>query len=228
MTDELSISIRSLQHYLYCPHRWGLINIECSWAENYFVTKADLMHQRVHDPERAYVSAKKRVLTAVPVFNDQLGLYGMTDCIELVKDAHGVSIEEYPGKYMLTIVEYKPRQPKDSPCHHEDVIQVFAQKVCVDSIFHCNSNGVIYYGDTRKRIELPLMENYSSYYKELLELLERIRDCTLRGEIPPIRKGQKCGGCSFRELCLPQVSKDRKKTTFHDMLKEANQPEGTL
>lgn len=34
----IEISIRSLQHFLYCPHRWGLLEIGKVWAENYFVT----------------------------------------------------------------------------------------------------------------------------------------------------------------------------------------------
>ncbi|MGI6117251.1 MAG: CRISPR-associated protein Cas4 [Bilifractor sp.] len=226
MINDLSISIRNLQHFMYCPHRWGLINIECSWAENYFVTKADLMHQRVHNPDHSYVSAKKRVLTAVPVYHDELGLFGVTDCIELRKDRHGVPIKGYPDTYDLTIVEYKPRQPSGTDYKAEDVIQVFAQKVCVDFIFKCDCRGVIYYGDTRARKELPLRENYRQYYSELLELIAKIRENTVNGTIPPIKTGQKCGGCSFRDLCLPQLSKTRKKLTFHDLLIESNKPEG--
>ena len=32
------IAIRSIQHYMYCPHRWGLMEIDRAWAENAFVT----------------------------------------------------------------------------------------------------------------------------------------------------------------------------------------------
>ena len=49
------ITIRSIQHYMYCPHRWGLIEINKSWGENIFVTKANLLHDRVHDPEPKYI-----------------------------------------------------------------------------------------------------------------------------------------------------------------------------
>ena len=37
------ISIRSIQHFLFCPHRWGMIEIDRAWAENYFVAP-DCMH----------------------------------------------------------------------------------------------------------------------------------------------------------------------------------------
>ena len=79
------ITIRSIQHYMYCPHRWGLIEINKSWGENIFVTKANLLHDRVHDPEKSYTGRGKKVYTSVPVYNDdeQYNLYGVTDCIEL-------------------------------------------------------------------------------------------------------------------------------------------------
>ena len=222
MADDISISIRNLQHYLYCPHRWGLINIDCDWAENYYVTKSNLMHKNVHDPDHTYISSRKRVLTSVPVYNDKLNLYGVTDCIELRKDSKGVSIEGYPGKYNLTIVEYKPSEPEDIDYNLDDLMQVFAQKVCVDSIFMCDCQGVLYYGNTKKRKELPLREHYDQYYAILLSLMEQIRADTTSGTIPSIREGQKCSGCSFSEMCIPQLSKNR-KVTFHRLLVEHEQ-----
>lgn len=56
------ITIRSIQHYLYCPHRWGLIEINDCWAENIFVTKANFLHERVHDPDKKYSLRGKKVL----------------------------------------------------------------------------------------------------------------------------------------------------------------------
>ena len=78
------ITIRSIQHYMYCPHRWGLLEIDKAWAENVFVTKANLMHERVHDPDRHYTARGRKVYTSVPVYNDleEYNLYGVTDCLE--------------------------------------------------------------------------------------------------------------------------------------------------
>ena len=80
------ITIRSIQHYLYCPHRWGLLEIDKAWAENFFVTRADLMHDRVHDRIKL-CSAWEKVFTSVPFYHDSdpYNLYGMTDCLELYK-----------------------------------------------------------------------------------------------------------------------------------------------
>lgn len=194
MNDD--ISIRSIQHFLYCPHRWGLIEIDCAWAENYYVTKSDLMHERVHDTG-SYNSKNKSVYTAVSVYNDlpEYGLYGVTDCLEISRD----------GQYSL--VEYKPTKPKNGEYNHDDLMQVFAQKICTDNVFGCDCDGYIYYADVKKRIKLPLSEGYSEYDRELKALLIKMRDYKLRGIIPPVRKGQKCSGCSMKDMCMPKTVK---------------------
>ena len=55
----IEITIRSLQHYIYCPHRWGLMEIDRAWAENYFVTRGNLIHKRVHEKEKYSIRDKK-------------------------------------------------------------------------------------------------------------------------------------------------------------------------
>lgn len=221
--EEISVSIRNLQHYMYCPHRWGLINIDCSWAENYFVTKGNLVHSRVHDPDQSYFERNKRVLTSVPVYHDEIGIYGVTDCIELRKSAGGIKIPGYDGNYQLTIVEYKPRKPEGQDFHEDDALQVFAQKLCVDNIFHCDSRGVIFYADVKKRVSLPLKESYDAYLEELKQILSDIRQYTARGEIPPIRRKQKCSGCSFHDLCIPVVLQKKRSYDFHQFLHQGDQ-----
>lgn len=103
------ITIRSIQHYLYCPHRWGLIEINDCWAENIFVTKANFLHERVHDPDKKYSLRGKKVFTSVPIYNDleQYNLYGVADCIEASKSGKGVLLPGYEDGYKLCIVEYK-------------------------------------------------------------------------------------------------------------------------
>lgn len=202
-----TVSIRQLQHYLYCPHRWGLISIDCAWAENYFVVKADLLHERVHS-DGHYVSRGKKVYTNVDVWCDELGISGKTDCLEFSGNT-------------VTIVEYKPSSPADKPFNEDDAIQVYAQKVCVDSIFHCDSKAVIYYNDTKKRVSLPFEEN-GTHYRELLEeILRDIREYSEKGVIPVIRTGQKCSGCSMKELCMPSSAKKKKEDSVRAKIQKS-------
>lgn len=209
--STIEITVRSIQHYMYCPHRWGLLEIDKAWAENAFVTKANLMHERVHDPDRNYISKEKKVYTAVPVYNDleEYNLYGVTDCLELKKDKEGVTVGESEEKYNICIVEYKPKKPKNKEFNDEDLMQVFAQKICVDYVFGCDCDAVIYYADVKKRFPLPLKENFDVYDRKLKGLLTEIRINLNQGVIPPIRKGQKCSGCSMKDLCMPMVRKSK-------------------
>ncbi len=42
------INIRNIQHYMYCPRRFALMDINKDWVENVFVVKANIMHENVH------------------------------------------------------------------------------------------------------------------------------------------------------------------------------------
>lgn len=209
--STIEISIRSIQHYMYCPHRWGLLEIDKAWAENAFVTKANLMHNRVHDPERNYRSRGKKVYTSVPIYNDldEYNLYGVTDCLEITEDKNGISIDGSEEKCNICIVEYKPTKPKNEEYREEDLMQVFAQKICVDFVFGGDCDAVLYYANVKKRIKLPLKENFEVYDRKLIKLLKEMRTNLEQGVIPSIRKGQKCSGCSMKDLCMPSVKKSK-------------------
>lgn len=196
LTEEREISIRSIQHFLYCPHRWGLIEIDRAWEENFFVTKANQVHNRVHDSKQRYTSKNRKIYTSVPVYNDlaEYNLYGVTDCIEKIG-------EDY------CIVEYKPTKPKERTYNFDDLMQVFAQKICVDYVFSCDCTAEIYYADVKRRFPLPLKENHLEYDKLLKETLNKMREYLIKGEIPEIQKNQKCNGCSMKDLCMPQLKK---------------------
>lgn len=207
--SSAEITIRSIQHYLYCPHRWGLMEIDRAWAENGFVTKANLLHERVHDPKAGYTSGGKRVFTSVPVYNDreEYNLYGVADTLELTEDPRGVPVRGSDKKYRICIVEYKPSKPKGGEYREDDLMQVFAQKICVDFVFGGDCGAAVYYADVKKRVMLPLRDSFDVYDRQLKHLLAEMRNALAEGRIPAIRKGQKCAGCSMKDLCMPSVGK---------------------
>lgn len=185
-----NINIRDLQHFLYCPHRWGLIVIDKVWAENIFVIKSNLMHEKIHDSNRITYAKDKKTYNAVSIFNDGLGVFGVTDSLIIEKN-----------KYIL--MEYKPTKPKSSDFNIDDALQVFAQKICVDFVFYTNSKGYLYYKNEKCKIQLPFEEEYDFYYNLLKEKIEMMRKYLIKNQIPPIKKGQKCSGCSLKDLCMP-------------------------
>ncbi|MGN1141241.1 MAG: CRISPR-associated protein Cas4 [Oliverpabstia sp.] len=225
--SNCEITIRSIQHYLYCPHRWGLLEIDKAWTENLFVTKANLLHQRVHDPEKNYVARGKRVCTSVPVFCDleDYNLYGVVDCLELTENSHGVTIAGSDKKYKISVVEYKPSKPKNQPYNEDDLMQVFAQKLCVDYVFGGDCNGILYYADVKKRMALPLQENFACYDEKLRLILTEMRDYLKRGIVPPIRKGQKCNGCSMKDLCMPSARRGYNLKKEIEKIRDAEEQE---
>ena len=134
MSEEQTINIRAIQHYMYCPRRFALLELNCDWAENAFVVKANLMHENVHGGDHKFSNDRMLVRSSVAVYNDEYDIFGVTDCMEFVKSRNGVSIDGSDDKYKVRIVEYKPKPPKGADFHDSDAIQVFAQKICADSI----------------------------------------------------------------------------------------------
>lgn len=213
----MTINIRDIQHYMYCPRRFWLLAVNRDWAENVFVVKANIMHENVHSGEHALRSGRKIEMSAVAVYNDELDIYGITDCIEFEKSENGTYIDSLDGKYNVKLVEYKPKQPKNGEIRETDAIQVFAQKLCADYIWSCNSYGYIYYADTKKRIKLPFNEEYDKYFSRFTELIAGMKECAAGNEIPGRIKGQRCSGCSMKDLCMPQEKRYRVKD---EVLKE--------
>ncbi|MEA4927532.1 MAG: CRISPR-associated protein Cas4 [Candidatus Limiplasma sp.] len=205
MTDQ--IALRDLQHFLYCPHRWGLMHIDCAWAENYYVVKANLLHDRVHDPQQSYTLRGRKVFTSVPVYCDlpDLMIAGVADCIEGEPSASGVALDSGGRRYNLCIVEYKPTHPAEADYHPDDAMQVFAQKVCVDSVFQCDCQAALYYADQKKRVYLPFQAERAHWEEALRATLRQMRSYLADNAIPPIPKGQRCFGCSLKDLCMPSL-----------------------
>ena len=201
-SDTLT-NIRSVQQYLYCPHRWGLMEIDCSWAENVFVCKGNLVHENV-DTGKCLSSRNAIVERAVRVYNDDWGLFVIIDCLELRRSASGCFIEKYGGRFETAIVEYKVRSPKTGDFRHEDGMQLLAQKICADAIFKTDCKTFFYYADTRKRVGAEFHVEDYTFLKATLAEMNALREASV---IPPVRKGQYCSGCSLKDICMPKGEK---------------------
>ena len=225
MTDNRTISIREIQHYLYCPRRFALLALNCDWAENASVVRADLMHSHVHDGSHRFSDKNKTVRSDVYVYHDapEYDLVGKLDCVEFLNDENGVQIPLLNGTYRVRIVEYKPKQPKDAVFHETDAIQVFAQKLCADYVWGIDSEAYLYYDDVRKRVRLPFDTEYEKYDALLHSLLAEMRKILASHEIPPRRKGQHCSGCSIADQCFP---KSPKKSVRERILASAKEGTG--
>jgi len=193
---------------MYCPRRFALLEVNQDWGENAFVVKANLLHENVHDGRHAFKSTSKVAKSTISLYNDtpNIDIYGVSDCIEFKKSKDGTYIKGLDGNYIVQIVEYKPTQPKDIPFNETDAIQVFAQKLCADFIWNCNSDAYIYYSNTRKRVKLPFDTDYDRYYSTINNLLSEMRNILDTNTIPSKKSNQRCNGCSIEDICMPKHS----------------------
>ena len=185
------------------------MEIDRAWAENYFVVRANLLHERVHNPDRRYAARDKRVFTAVPVWNDlpDYDLYGVVDCLEAARPGGNAATGLSGERDGLCIVEYKPTKPKNMEYREEDAMQVFAQKICVDFVLGGSCKAELYYADVKQRVRLPFGERFAEYDAMLKGILRAMRGNIQNGRIPPVAKGQRCSGCSMKDLCMPKIKK---------------------
>jgi len=222
MSEDLTINIRSIQHFMYCPRRYALLELNQDWNENALVVKANLIHEHVHDGSHSFSDTRKIVRSDIAVWNDlpEYNLFGRTDCIEFIRQKSGTEIPALDGKFSVRIIEYKPNAPKTELFHETDAIQVFAQKLCADYIWNCNSECFLYYDNTRKRVKLPFDTEYQHYNTLLKSLLSEMRQILQAKTIPPRKKGQKCSGCSLADFCFPKEKKYNVKNQIMSMKEE--------
>lgn len=190
MDEPELIPLSALQHYLYCPRQCALIHVEQQWAENRHTAEGAIMHKRV-EVEGSYARRGVRVLTAMPLSSERLGLSGIADVVEFNED------EEPPR---VTPVEYKRGRPKQ---HRADEVQLCAQALCLEEMLGVSIfAGDLYYGRTRRRRSVV-------FDQELRALTEATaaaaREMILTFTTPPPRFQSKlCNACSLKAICQPE------------------------
>ena len=198
---------------MYCPRRFGLLEINGDWQENALVVKGNLVHERVHGGEHSFSSKTVRAESSVQLYNDELDIFGVADCVEFRHDKNAEYSEKLGGNFRISLVEYKPTRPKNGEISKPDAIQVFAQKLCADGIFGVKCEGVLYYADVKRRVILPFEEEYDDYFAEFTRLLAGMREVLESGIIPSRPVKQNCSGCSLESVCMP-------KSTSYSVKKE--------
>lgn len=71
-----TLYLSRLQHYLFCPRQFALIELECAWAENVFTAEGQVMHEKVNSGGHDTRGNIKTVRT-LPLGHRALGLEGL-------------------------------------------------------------------------------------------------------------------------------------------------------
>ena len=185
--DDL-LPISALQHFEFCPRQWALIYLEESWLENKLTAEGRLMHKRAHLEQKEYHDGITIVRGAF-LRSLKYGLIGKADVIEFTTDP----LTAKP-------IEYKRGQPKRSLC---DKVQLCAQALCLEEMLNISvRTGCLYYGRTKKRIDVEFDEMLRT---KTTDLIERVRKFTANADIPPPEYSKKCDNCSLVDICQPKL-----------------------
>ncbi len=197
--DEL-LPISALQHFEFCHRQWALIYLEESWLENKLTAEGRLLHTRAH-LEQSEEHNGIRIVRGAFLRSIRLGLIGKADVIEFTDNPKTVKP-----------IEYKRGQPKRNLC---DKVQLCAQALCIEEMLEISvERGAIYYGKTRKRIEVEFDDMLRTKTVELIEKLHRFTD---DANIPPPEYNKKCKNCSLFDICQPKIF-SRKSTVEQYLL----------
>lgn len=200
--EDDCLPISALQHLLFCERRAALIHIEGLWASNQFTVEGDHLHARVDDPSASENRAAAKIVRSLGLCSLRYGLVGKADLVEFLRPVEATDVE-----YEIHVVEYKRGKPKaklDLPFR----VQLCAQAFCIeDMLGYPVTAAFLYFGMTRRRVEVPLDENLR---QTTFNTIERLHALIASGKTPlPIYRPRKCKACSLIDLCLPTAPRPR-------------------
>jgi len=180
--------LSALQHYSYCPRQCALIHQEQSFDDNEFTLRGQRAHRRV-DSGEITVEEGVRVIRALPLYSERLGLVGKADVVEFLPDG-----APYP-------VEYK--QGKRHKREHDD-IQLTAQAICLEEMTGFDvPEGAIYHHKSRRRRPVAITPALRQQVEDITALVRQmLEDGTLP---PPTEDRSLCRACSLHDLCQPDL-----------------------
>lgn len=215
--DEDLLMLSGIQHITFCERQWALIHIEQQWAENNLTIEGNWMHQKVDDP--TLMNRNKGIVTlrSVTLVSRRLGLYGISDVVEMVASTSGqnaIQHSKYPGFWQLIPVEYKRGKPKKDQI---DEVQLCAQAICLEEMYNvCIEKGFLYYGETRHREEIPFTEELRKLVEKKCAQMHRLYE---QKDLPPAIYKTHCKSCSLCDVCMPKIlTKTPKVNTYLSQL----------
>jgi CRISPR-associated exonuclease Cas4 len=186
------IILSALNQFLFCPRRCALIHVEGVFEENAFTLEGSLLHDRTDTPgvaERPGV----RIVRALPLFSRRLGLIGKADIVEFHRQPDG-SERPYP-------VEYKRGRRRR---WDNDDVQLCAQALCLEEMLGLAVPvGAVFHAASKRRREVP----FDGKMRLLTEqTVGQVRELIASGRVPLAALMPKCGGCSLRVACMPEIT----------------------
>ncbi len=210
--DDNMLMLSGIQHFVFCPRQWALIHIEQQWAENKLTIEGVLLHSNVDDPSRRMLNNDTITLRSVHIASKTLGLYGVTDAVELIptEDKYSITHCKYDGNFIPHPVEYKRGHSKSTNC---DVMQLVAQVLCLEEFYGIKiPSASLFYWEVRRREIVEITDDLRNDALFYANEMHRIFESKI---IPLPNPSAKCKNCSLIDICMPKVNRD-----VNDYLKE--------
>ena len=186
MIEPLPLSL--LNDFLFCPRRAALKAVDGCWGENVHTVTGDLAHEHADLPGYE-VARGVKLLRALPVFSDRLGLSGKCDIVE------------QNGEGALSPVEYKkgPRRR-----FVNDDAQLCAQALCLEEMFGKPVlRGAVFHAASKRRRDVEFTPQLRATTEEAIAALRLMVET---GNLPRAVFKRACEECSLYEICLPKVT----------------------
>ena len=193
--DRGQLPLSLLNDLLYCDRRAALKLVEGWRSANEHTLRGDLNHEHADLPGYEHRAGWK-LLRALPVWSDSLGLNGKADIVE-VRESRGRITEARP-------VEYKSGRKSK---WINDRVQLCAQALCLDEMLGIRvSEGLIFHAKSQQR---TLVEMNDALRTETRASIDRLRALLESRVVPPPVLKPQCEGCSLHEICLPELARSR-------------------
>lgn len=203
-TEDEMLMLSGIQHYMFCPRQWALIHIEQQWYDNKLTTEGSILHKNVDNPFYRKKNGNIITLRSIHIASKELGLYGITDAVELIPSespVDSITIPGYTGYWKPYPIEYKRGHKKANSC---DEVQLAAQVMCLEEMHHIHiPYGALFYNELKHREEIYISD---SLRKETMTYASQMHTLFLSGNIPKAEYSQHCRNCSLQNICIPRQS----------------------
>lgn len=187
MALEPVVLISALEHFMYCPRQCALIHVDGVWQENPHTVRGSYGHKRVDTaPSRQERGVK--MLRAIPLWSEELGLSGRADAVELQPNGDAVPVEYKIGGRHGRAAE----------------VQLCAQALCLEEMLgRPVTTGAIWYGASRRKQVIAMDDELRSLTRSsIMEVRAILESVTL----PEAVDDRRCVECQLIGHCLPGIS----------------------
>lgn len=188
------LPLSALNHFLFCKRRAALIHLEQTFEQNTHTVEGNIVHDRVDTPGYHILRGVK-VLRAMPVWSDRLGLSGKCDVVEKHPDGQ------------LVPVEFKKSKKKS---YINDDVQVCAQGMCLEESLGIEiPGGSIFFAASKHRREVTFTLKLRKQVEQTAFALHEM----IQSRITPTAERKKaCAQCSLINVCLPDAMRLKRGT----------------